>query len=99
MYVKLRSLNPFRCYYSYVDHKDSVGDIFKRDNVPVTIKDVMIPNTKDNPLAIVILAIRRKEEKNFLTAMEHHKTKSQILGWGYGETFEKTVNDLHICAD
>ena len=95
--MNLKSRNPFRCIYVYIERVEEIGRILKRNGVKGKILDVYVSQSGCT-LAMVIIRLRKADETQFINAMRDHKRNSVLFGWGATEECSMITNDLHSAS-
>lgn len=98
IYVRLRSLNPFRARFVYVD--DAKGRTARQRlmglNIGVKLESGWI---NESDLMIQSVTVPKKHEDKFVSFMEQHARNSLILGWGATDACRTTIYDMHMAAE
>ena len=97
IYARIRCFNPFRARFAFVDSPNGNGilNLFNQYEISARIECGW---ANEVGLRVTVITIPKKRIDDFLRCMEHHEKNSLILGWGLGEDFETTVQDMHEAA-
>ena len=97
MYVKLKSKNPFRCNYAYIDDAEEVGRVMKLKGLAGKILHVMRLDGKSR-FVIVIINFKKKDKDKFLDAMNDIKRNAVLFGWDKDENYDMILDDMRAAG-
>ena len=97
-YVKLRSMNPFRSTYAYLDTLDNnAGSLLRAARIKLKVEDGFV-DLATGFLQIGIVSFPKRQEESFIECIKRHKKNSYIFGWGGTADCDRVLDDMYSAA-
>ena len=97
-YAELRSFNPFRTCFAYLDSVDNnAAVLFRNAGIKGKIDSGFVDN-ETGKLQIGIVSIPKSQRSAFIDCMKQLKKNSILLGWGGTKDVDRVLGDIYKAA-